>query len=200
MTNGLKKSSKRKQKLYNKFLKSRSSADEINYKAYKSFYQKLIKTAKKTYYSNQLNKYKTNIKKTWEILNEVTGRKKISNDSLPKHINKKGVIYKNKDQICTELNKYFVNVGPDYASKIPQVNTNYKTFLNGSNNPKLNDQELTLDEFEDSISHLKSNKAAGYDDLNSNIVLHIINAIKEPFSYFKVIHSRRSFSGTSQSI
>ena len=57
---------------------------------------------------------------------------------------------------------------------------NYKTFLNGSNNPKLNDQELTLDEFEDSISHLKSNKAAGYDDLNSNIVLHIINEIKEP--------------------
>ena len=57
MTNGLKKSSKRKQKLYNKFLKSRSIKDENNYKTYKAFYQKLIKTAKKTYYSNQLIKY-----------------------------------------------------------------------------------------------------------------------------------------------
>ena len=73
----------------------------------------------------------------------MTGRKKISNDSLPKQIIQNGVIYNNKDQICTELNKYFVNVGPDYASKIPHVNTDYKTFLNKTNIPKLDNNKLT---------------------------------------------------------
>ena len=180
MTGGLKKSSKRKQKLYNKFLKSRSTADDLNYKIYKNFFQKLIKKAKITYYSNQLNKYKTNIKKTWETINEVTGRKKISTDNLPNTVNENNIIYQNKEQICKEFNKYFVNVGPHYASKIPQVNIDYKHFLNDQYNPELLDKELTNKEFDDSISHLKSNKAAGYDDLNSNIVIQIMSAIKKP--------------------
>ena len=97
-----------------------------------------------------------------------------------KQIIQNGVIYNNKDQICTELNKYLVNVGPDYASKIPHVNTDYKTFLNKTNIPKLDNNKLTYKEFEESISHLKSNKAACFDDLNSNIVLHIISVIKGP--------------------
>ena len=52
MTSALRKSSKRKQKLYNKFLKSRSERDETNYKSYKKLFHKLVKNAKIEHYPN----------------------------------------------------------------------------------------------------------------------------------------------------
>ena len=180
MTSGLKKSSKRKQYLYNKFLKSRSSIDENNYKNYKKLFQKLLKKAKSNYYSNLLNKHNFDSKKTWQIINEVTGRKKASNDTFPKNVKHNGTMLNDKHKICTEFNKYFVNVGPNLASKIPQVNSDYKDFLGDSPVCELLDTELTYTEFDKSISSLKSNKAAGYDDLNSNVILHVTSSIRKP--------------------
>ena len=186
MTNGLKKSSKRKQKLYNKFLKSRSIVDENNYKNYKNLFQKLLKKSKSNHYSNQLNKHKSDSKKTWQIINEITGRKKLSSDTFPKSVKHGGTIFYDKHKICTEFNKYFVNVGPNLASKIPQVNTNYKDFLGNPHDSELLDKELTYKEFDKSVSSLKPNKAAGFDDLNSNVILHVISSIRKPL--FHVLH------------
>ena len=42
------------------------------------------------------------------------------------------------------------------------------------------DKPLKRKEFNDSISSLKPSKAAGYDDLNSNVVLHTLDSIKKP--------------------
>ena len=180
MTSGLIKSSKRKQKLYVKFLKSRSTSDEINYKKYKNLFQKILKKAKSNYYSNQLKKHKADSKKTWQIINEVTGRKKVSNDTLPKIIIKDGTVIHGKRNICNEFNKFFTSVGPNLASQIPQVNANFKDFLGNSLECELLERELTHKEFEKSISSLKLNKAPGYDDLNSNVVLHVISSIRGP--------------------
>ena len=71
------------------------------------------------------------LKKTWSIINEVTGRKKIANDTFPKSIIQDGITLNNKHKICSAFNKYFVNVGPNLASKIPQVNTAFKEYLGG---------------------------------------------------------------------
>ena len=67
MTKGLCKSSKRKQKLYNKFLKSRTTTNETNYKNYKNLFEKIKKGSKKQHYSKQLLKHQNNLKKTWSI-------------------------------------------------------------------------------------------------------------------------------------
>ena len=104
ITNGLKKSSKRKQKLYNNFLKTRSNADELIYKNYKSMFQKLLKKAKSNYYTNQLNKYKSDPKKSWNIINEVTGRKKVFSDPFPKTVIHGGVTLNDKHKICSAFN------------------------------------------------------------------------------------------------
>ena len=103
MTNGLKKSSKRKQKLYNKFLKSRTNLDNENYKNYKKIFQKLLIKAKSNYFSGLLNQHKGDSKKVWRIVNEVVGRKKTSNDCLPKTIKQSdGFNIQDKHKICTE--------------------------------------------------------------------------------------------------
>ena len=52
----MRKSSKQKQKLYIKFLKSKNPEDQLIYKSYKNLFKKLRKKSKQNYYSNLLEK------------------------------------------------------------------------------------------------------------------------------------------------
>ena len=63
MTKGLVKSSKKKQRLYEKFLKNRNLEEELNYKQYKTLSKSLKKKSKKNYYSDLIDSYKYSIKK-----------------------------------------------------------------------------------------------------------------------------------------
>ena len=62
MTAGLLKSPKRKQKLYNAFLKKRNFNNEKKYKAYKKLFEKTKNMSKRNYYTDQFQKYQNNIK------------------------------------------------------------------------------------------------------------------------------------------
>ena len=67
ITTGIKKSSKCKQRLYEKFLKNRNSLNESEYKNYKKLFESVKQRAKKLHYSNLITKYKSNIKKLGEL-------------------------------------------------------------------------------------------------------------------------------------
>ena len=64
----MKKSSKRKQKLYVKFLKNRNSKNEIEYGNYKKLFESIKKWAKKNYFLSLVLKHKNNIKKPGMLL------------------------------------------------------------------------------------------------------------------------------------
>ena len=71
MTNGLVKSSKKKQRLYENFLKHRNTEKELNYKQYETLSESLKKKSSKNYYSNLIDSYKYNVKKTWDVMKEI---------------------------------------------------------------------------------------------------------------------------------
>ena len=73
-TKGIANSSKRKQKLYEKFLKHRTRETELAYKSYKNLFENLQKKAKKKYYLEKISKYKHDAKKTWSIMKELIGK------------------------------------------------------------------------------------------------------------------------------
>ena len=77
MTNGIKRSSKGKQRLYEKFLKNRNEKIEFKYKTYKKFFESIKKLPKKSHFSNLNLKSKHNIKKTWEVIKESIGKRKM---------------------------------------------------------------------------------------------------------------------------
>ena len=62
ITRGLRKSSRKKQRLYEKFLKQRNSKNEETYKMYKNLFEKLKKRSKKLYFQNKLKICENNIK------------------------------------------------------------------------------------------------------------------------------------------
>ena len=64
MIKGLQKSSKRKQKLYDKFFKSKTNENEKKLNTHKSLFKILKEKSKKFYYSIKLDSCNENIKKT----------------------------------------------------------------------------------------------------------------------------------------
>ena len=64
-----------------------------------------------------------------------------------------------------------------------------------SHNEKMQFEELSFDEFEEAFKSLKRNKAAGFDDLSSNIIIDAYDSLKNIlFHVFKVSIQQGVFS------
>ena len=63
ITSKIKKSSKRKQRLYDKSLKTRGQKSELEYKIYKNLFEAIKKRSKNLHYLKLFIKHKENIKK-----------------------------------------------------------------------------------------------------------------------------------------
>ena len=57
ITKGIAKSSKKKQRIYEKFLKNRTPKNEETYKTYKNLFETIKKRSKKKFYSEKLQKF-----------------------------------------------------------------------------------------------------------------------------------------------
>ena len=76
ITKGVKRSSKRKQRLYEKFLNNRNEKNELEYKNYKHLFEAVRKRSKKLHFSKLILRYKNNLQKMWEVIKEYIGKKK----------------------------------------------------------------------------------------------------------------------------
>ena len=110
--------------------KSNTSKQHAYLIKYRNIYNKLKNISKQTYYNTELNKYKKDVRKTWNILNTLIGRQH----------NKSGIsemfkIY-NKDitdpnTISNHFCKYFSEIGNTYASRILTSNKPFSHYLKG---------------------------------------------------------------------
>ena len=125
MTKGLLKSSKRKQKLYEKFLKKRTSRNESIYKAYKSLFESLKKKSKKIYYTRRLENYQNDIKKSWDVIKEIIVGAKSTKVNFPKRMIIDGQKIFDQGKIANCFNKFFVDTGPKLASITPELQTKF---------------------------------------------------------------------------
>ncbi|XP_065675902.1 uncharacterized protein LOC136092111 [Hydra vulgaris] len=187
MTRGLIKSSKRKQKLYQKFLKKKNYKNETKYKKYKKSFEKLKKQSKKNYYSSLLNKTFGNARKTWNVIKEITGVGIVKSDNLPKRLqrdDKRGDAFVNKE-IAETFNSFFINIGKKLAGAIPEGKKSFKSFLKKSDS-FMDESELLIDELRLAISMLKTNKSAGLDEVNPDVVKAVSDIIEKPL--FKIFN------------
>ena len=117
MTRGILKSSKTSQRLYVKFLKSKTYEHETSIKTTVNY---LNWRAKSQYDWKVTVHYKDNIQKTWQIIKEVIGKSQVVNNALPTHLilNNRNIF--DHKTIANSFNEYFVRVGPKLASEIHQ--------------------------------------------------------------------------------
>ena len=63
------------------------------------------------------------------------------------------------------------------AEKIRDTEKSFQDFLT-SHNEKMQFEELNFDEFEETFKSLRRNKAAGFHDLSSNIIIDAYDSLK----------------------
>ena len=114
ITNGIITSVKQKHLLYKVWKKSKTKDnksgnidDYIKYQKYRKTLKCSIKYVKKKYYHNQFDNVKGNLKKTWELINELRG--KVKQQIKPCFIID-GTVIKNRRIIANEFNNYFVSI------------------------------------------------------------------------------------------
>ena len=118
MTPGLMKSAKRRSILYRKAVgKARDSTYYIEYVTYRNLFNTIKRRARDSYYGDLLAKYQNDIRKTWKVLNNITGlarkRKSLSDTFL---VN--GEKCTDKVKVANEFCSYFTDIGKQYAEAI----------------------------------------------------------------------------------
>ena len=95
--------------------------------------EKLRKKAKKAQYSKLLHKHKTDSKRTWQVMKEITGKQKTKSNLLPREIKVDKTIIQKPQEIAKEFNKCFTSVGPTLAGKIRNTQKSFQDFLTSHN-------------------------------------------------------------------
>ena len=103
----------------NKRENAKKNKDEHNYKYWRNEVTKLIRDAKKEYYSESIQLYKNDPKKLSKVFNELSNKSNFSN-------NIKTITYENKTftddaDIANTFNKYFTSVSEKYLNKKKKV-------------------------------------------------------------------------------
>ena len=183
LTEGMKRQIKIKNRLYRRYLRSDNLEHHIIYKRFRNVLHNKLHLAEKDHYDKLINDNKHNLKKSWKILKEIINKKKSSSRYSKFIVNNS--ITTDKQKIAEGFNNFYINVGPDLASKIPNVNCSPSELLKNRvvNNLLLSD--VCLDELEKCLLSLKDS-SAGWDNFTSNVIkksclnikfplLHVIN-------------------------
>ena len=80
------KSSKKKQKMYEKYLKKRNPLNLATYKTYKNLFETIKRKSKKNYYSGKILSLKGDSKKTWKTMKDLIGKAKMNKTYLTRQI------------------------------------------------------------------------------------------------------------------
>ena len=144
LTRDLIKMINKKTRLYKQYTRKRTTLNKTKYKTLNNKLNKLLRSAKRNYYSNELEKEKKNIKNTWKILNNVLDKdhKKPCNTEF----NLNGQIINNPNQIPEHFNDFFINIGPNQVSQIADSNTHFSTYFSKSTDNTMFFNPITEDE------------------------------------------------------
>ena len=158
--------------------KNPNSSNEIAYKSYKNKLTHSLRVAKRLYYEKQIEKLKSNVKATWKVLNEILNRNK-GTRGLPSLFRADSHEISDPKEIANLFCKYFTNIGPNLASKIPASEKLHSSFLP----PKLvNSIFLEVASEEEICGTCRSATAAGHDSIPMNLIKDSIDKMIFPIT------------------
>lgn len=92
--------------------------------------RKLLNVTEKTYYYNKSKSLTGDLRNTWKLLNNLTG--KVQRENIVNSFTVDGVIITNNAEIVEKLNEYFVDVGSRLAASIQPAVTHFSDYLKKS--------------------------------------------------------------------
>jgi len=172
MTKALLKNREIKNKLLEKKCRQRTTESCTEYRQYLKTYNKLLNTARNTYYISQLKRNLTNGKKLWGTINEIIGRTKQKPKSPSFHINNKYT----EDEACiaNALNLHFNSMGADINKKFDSSDAHAFEAYPTRCDANFNFKPVTHKRVSEIITSLMPKKSSGRNGL-TNQFLKITN-------------------------
>lgn len=175
-TRSLQNSSKRLSKLYKEHIADHSNqAAHDRYKEYRNLYNKTKKLAKSQYYIQRFRDYKNDMKKTWSLVNTLTGRINRKKSSI-KSLDNNGVQITNPKSIADLFLHHFASVSSPSSKQI--------NFDNFSHIPQSNNSFFLVPtdygEILETLGRIKSKNSRGCDDLSTKLLKNIRIGIAHP--------------------
>ena len=192
ITTSILKSIRTKDKLYKKFISKPTTDNKLKYTKYRNILNNLLRAAKKSHITAEIELNKFNMKETWKTLNNVLGRnKQIKLPDFFKDLD--GNKITDSKVIANNFNEFFTNVGTKLANKISSPDSNYVSplkFKNQQNSIFLN--PTNPDEIIEITKNLKTSNSSGIDNISTKLLKIIINEIAPVLSH---IFNRSLLSG-----
>ena len=194
ITPGIIASVKTKQHLYENWKKSVTENDKLGdhdlYLKYSDFRRSLkyiIRSAKHKYYGHKFSKFNGNMKKTWQLINELRGKIKHKNKPSFKI---DGQLVQNKRIISNGFNKYFTSIAENmnqelYSSLENNEATDNKVYFDKSEPGSMFFGPCDEHEIFEIISDLESSKSS---DLPIRVIkqslIHLVPKLTKFFNEF----------------
>ena len=183
MTKDLRKCVTKQLQLYQKFLSSKSITDCEKYKQYHSTFKKIKRTAKRDYYFIKCTEFKSNTKKLWQMINNVTGVHK-NKSCLIESLKIDNIVTKDKLVISNHMNKYFASIGMTYVQNIRNSDVTLETYLNKITksektiylNPTNKEEVLCL------LNSMAGKSSSGWDGISNKLLKSIKEVVVEPLA------------------
>ena len=139
-------------------LSSKGRIDRRIYKQFRNILTQQIRDAKATYFNSQFDRCKSNIRKTWKIINNTTKKPKIAGQTI---ICENENVVKNEN-VPNKFIDYFSNIANKLVSEIPPVDVSSASYLSNSNYSSFFMSPIVNKEVESAIKNLKDNGSGVY--------------------------------------
>ena len=182
MSSGLLVSSATKHKLLSKKLKFPTHENISKFIAYSKLLAKLKKQAKRTYFLCGFKDAKHNIKATWKLINDITGRTAAAS-KFPPCFNVNGVEVTNSKNISDGFNNFFANVGSNLSNSLDKSDLpkdNFYKYMGSPSNELFNLSPISDMQLLNIVKNLKNKTSYGADAVSNNLLKKVIFIICQP--------------------
>ena len=180
LTENIKQCIKCKNKLFAKSKKHPSFYNDANYLRYKKTLQRVMRYAERDYYDTKFSEYKNDLAKSWKVIKQVINRRKRGTMSSKFNIGNK--IVSEKAEIADSFNKFYVNIGPSLAGKIPATDVDPISYINNDISRCIHVVPVTETEVIEILKNLKTS-SPGWDEISPYVVKMTFNVFLKPLHH-----------------
>ena len=143
---------------------------KTNLKTYQVILKRLIRNAKKAYFQKKFDKYKGDIKNTWQTISEILNRTR-SPQNLPDAFLIDNEMTGDPSIIADKFNNLFANVGRRLSEQLTTPdNVNFKDYLRIPVVPNMSFSQISEEAVMEVLNNLKQKLSCGHDGISSRLL------------------------------
>ena len=170
--------------MYKKWVRAKGTSQAPylyeQYKFYRSKLRDIIRQSKVDYFTKQFKKHSGNMRKSWNIVNQI--RCKMKKLTSPTYLDFNGKLITNRRDIACHFNKYFTGIAHQlnidkYGETVMDDNGSFKKFLKNRISSTMFFTDIDSNEIQSVISKLNDTKSSDFSVRAIKIVKHQISPL-----------------------